>query len=38
MRPKYDKERFQIPNSHANPVNLVENTNELYKNVSQHGE
>ena len=30
MRPKHEKERFQQSNSHANIVNLVQNTNESY--------
>jgi len=29
MRPRHDKERFQQSNSHAKPVNLIKNTNEL---------
>ena len=36
MRPKHDKERFQQSNSHANLVNLVQNTNELHKNASHN--
>jgi len=36
MRPKHDKERFQQSNSHANLVNLVQNTNELYINSSHN--
>ena len=36
MRPKHDKERFQQSNSHANLVNLVQNTNKLYKNASHN--
>ena len=38
MRPKHDKEHFQQSNSHANLVNLVQNTNKLYKNVSHNME
>jgi len=34
MRPKHDKECFQQSNSHVNLVNLVQNTNELHKNIS----
>jgi len=36
MRSKYDKERFQQFNSHANLVNLVQNTNNLYRNASHN--
>ena len=36
MRPKHGKERFQQFNSHANIVNIIQNTNELYKNVSHN--
>jgi len=38
MRYKHDKEHFQQCNSHTNLVNLVQNTNELYKNVYHHME
>ena len=31
MRPKHDKKHFQQFNSHGNLINLVQNTNELYK-------
>ena len=34
MRSKHDKEHFQQSNSHVNLVNLVQNTNELYRNAS----
>ena len=34
MRPKHDKEHFQQSNSHVNLVNLVQDTNELFRNVS----
>jgi len=36
MRPKHDKEHFQQSNSHANLVNIIQNTNELYKNTSHN--
>ena len=36
MRPKHEKERFQQSNSNANLVNLVQNTNKIYKNVSHN--
>ena len=36
MRPKHDKECFQQSNSHANLVNLIQNTNELNKNASNN--
>jgi len=36
MRSKHDKERFQQSNYHANLVNLVQNTNELYINASHN--
>jgi len=34
IRPKHDKKCFQQSNSHANLVNIIQNTNKLYKNVS----
>ena len=36
MKPKQNKERFQRSNSHANLINLVQNTNELYINTSHN--
>jgi len=36
MRPKHDKECFQQSNSHANLVNIVQNTNKLYINSSHN--
>jgi len=36
MRPKHHKERFQQSNSHTNLVNLVQNINKSYKNVSHN--
>ena len=36
MRLKHDKKRFQQSNSYTNLVNLVQNTNELYINVSHN--
>ena len=36
MSPKHGKERFQLSNSHANLVNLVQNKNELYRNASNN--
>ena len=36
MRLKHDKKRFQQSNSYTNLVNLVQNTNELYKNISHN--
>ena len=36
MRPKYDKKCFLQSHSHANLVNLVQNTTKLYKNFSHN--
>jgi len=36
MRPKHDNKYCQQSNSHANLVNLIQNTNKLYKNVSEN--